>query len=78
MRNLAIVTSAHGIKEKHNMEELLTVAEVSKALKVTKDQVYRWIKAGTLCASKFPSGTIRISEEQIKDFLAEEKVSEKT
>lgn len=57
------------------MDELLTVAEVSTILKVTKDQVYRWIKAGTLEAIKFPSGTIRLSEEHIKKFLQTGKSS---
>lgn len=51
------------------MNELLTVEEVSKILKVTKDQVYRWIKAGALDAIKLHSGTIRLTEDHINDFL---------
>ena len=55
------------------MEELLTVAEVSKALKVTKDQVYRWVKAGTIQSVKLKTGGIRFKEEHVADFLQTEK-----
>lgn len=51
------------------MDELLTVKQISEILKVTKDQVYRWIKAGTLDAVRLPSGTLRITMEVFEDFL---------
>lgn len=41
-------------------EELLTVAESAKALKVSPYTIYRWIAAGTLPAVRFSRKVIRI------------------
>jgi excisionase family DNA binding protein len=42
------------------IEELLTVAESAKALKVSPYTIYRWIAAGTLPAVRFSRKVIRI------------------
>lgn len=64
------------------MEELLTVAEVSKALKVTRDQVYRWAKSGVIQSVRLKTGGIRFTEQQVLDFMVPQKheknLSEKT
>ncbi len=63
------------------MEELLTVAEVAKALKVTRDQVYRWAKARIIQSVRLKTGGIRFTEGQVLSFMVpqvpEKKDSEK-
>ncbi len=49
------------------MEQLLRVSYLSKKWDVSMDQVYRWIKDGSLPARKTDAGTIRVVA---KDALA--------
>jgi len=51
------------------VDELLTVAEVSKILKVHKGSVYRWVYDGRLECTKV-GRSVRFTEKQVEDFLA--------
>lgn len=50
-------------------EQLLTVPQVEKALQVSDETVYRYIRAGKLKAIRV-GGLWRISEEALREFLA--------
>lgn len=52
-------------------EQLFTVDEVSKQLKVTRQTVYNWITAGKLDVIR-AGRSIRISASAIERFLAEQ------
>ena len=54
------------------MEELLTVAEVAKALKVHPKSVYRWIYEGRINSYKI-GNRIRFTDEQIEAFVNEQR-----
>lgn len=60
------------------MEQLLKVSYLSKKWNVSMDQLYRWIKDGSLPARKSEAGTIRVSEKDADAFWAEKDISEKT
>ena len=54
-------------------EELYTVDEVAKRLKIRPESVRRFIRQGVLKASKLgtgPRAQIRISETAVKEFLS--------
>ena len=53
-------------------QEILTVKEVAKYLRVTPDTVYRLSKRGTIPASKV-GRHIRFKREDIEEFLATSK-----
>lgn len=50
------------------MDKLLSVKETSKILGVHHNTIYRWIKEGSLSAHSM-GGSLRISEQQIQEFL---------
>jgi len=54
------------------MEELLTVVQVSKILKISKMTVYRYIKAGKLSAIKV-GRDFRIKQSDFDAFLERHK-----
>lgn len=54
-------------------EELLTIEEVAKALKVSKMTIYRYIKAEKLPAYKLEQ-ELRIKEDDLAEFLKQRKV----
>ena len=56
-------------------EEYLTVDEVAKRLKVTRQAIYNWINEGRLKAVKAGRST-RIPESAVKEFLQPWKPSE--
>ena len=60
------------------MDKLLTAEDAGDILRVTPDQIYRYIKASLLECERFPTGQIRITEEQIKKFLAKKTIEKKT
>jgi excisionase family DNA binding protein len=54
------------------MEELYTVKEVAKKLKVAESTINRWVSEGKLKALKLSEGrkgAVRFREEDIKTFL---------
>lgn len=53
------------------MQELLTVHDVSGALKVTKYTVREYIKAGKLRATKLGGKEYRISKSDLEKFIAD-------
>lgn len=59
------------------MEELLTVAEVAKLLRVHPKSVYRWIYEGKINSCKI-GNRIRFERNQITDFVVKKTFSEKT
>lgn len=58
------------------MEELLTVKEVAKTLRVHPKSVYRWVETGKIACSH-AGGSIRFTEEQVETFLAQKNIPEK-
>jgi excisionase family DNA binding protein len=48
---------------------MLTVQEVADKLKVRRNTVYRWIRAGKLKALKISGGTVRIDEADLEEFI---------
>ena len=62
-------------KNKMQLSEEITlysILEASKILKVTKQALYTWVRAGEIEASKV-GREYRISEKAIKDFLAKNR-----
>ena len=53
---------------------LLTPEQVAEILKVRKDTVYSWIRAGKLPAAKL-SNRYRIAEEDLEAFVEKAKIS---
>ncbi len=54
------------------MEELYTVKEVAKKLKVAESTINRWVAEGKLKALKLSEGrkgAVRFREEDIKNFI---------
>jgi len=54
-------------------DTLMTVNDVAKRLQVTPEQVRRYIRAGTLRASRLgtgPKAKLRISDSALKEFLS--------
>ncbi len=60
------------------MEQLLKVSYLSKKWNVSMDQLYRWIKDGSLLARKSETGTIRVSDKDANAFWTQKKVSKST
>ena len=49
--------------------DILTVAEVAKALKVNKRTVYRWIESGDLKVARLGRKTYRVFESDLNKFI---------
>ena len=52
-----------------NQEQVLLVAEVAKALRVSKQTVRRWIKSGKIKVVRLPSGRYRLPQSDLQDIL---------
>ena len=50
-------------------DDILTIEEVSKVLKVSKRTVYRWIDTGDLKVAKIGRKTYRIFESDLRKFI---------
>lgn len=61
----------NGIGCNRRMRAMYTVAEVATKLKISRSSVYFAIESGTLPHYRFGAGrgTIRVSEEQLQEFL---------
>lgn len=53
-----------------NQEHFYTPGEVAEKLRVTRDCVYKWIKAGKLPAQRPLPRVIRVSESDLAVFLS--------
>ncbi len=58
-------------------QELITPEEASRALKVSKWTIYRWIKEGRLQATKISKGSLRIFKSSIQQLIHEHRVYKK-
>ena len=56
---------------------LLRVSEVAAELRVTPSAVYQWIKAGKIAPVRIGSKIVRISKEELSNFLLREQAREK-
>lgn len=63
------------MKRRNEINDLLTVKEVSKTLKLSQRTVYRLIEAGRLNAIKISRKAYRIPEEELVRFLEKHKKS---
>ncbi len=50
-------------------DDILTIQEVAKALKVSKRTVYRWIDSGDLKAARIGRKTYRVFESDLNKFI---------
>ena len=50
-------------------DDILTVEEVAKLLKVSKRTVYRWIESGDLKVARLGRKTYRVFESDLRRFL---------
>jgi len=50
-------------------DDILTIEEVSKVLKVSKRTVYRWVDAGDLKVARLGRKTYRVFESDLKKFI---------
>ena len=50
-------------------DDILTIEEVAKILKVNKRTVYRWVETGDLKVSRIGRKTYRVFESDVKKFL---------
>ena len=50
-------------------DDILTIEEVSKILKVSKRTIYRWIDAGDLKVARIGRKTYRVFESDLRKFL---------
>lgn len=57
--------------------ELYRVSEVAAELRVTPSAVYQWIKAGKIAPVRIGSKIVRISKEELSNFLLREQAQEK-
>lgn len=48
---------------------MLTVKEAAERLHVSPQTVYRWIDDGLLQVVKYPTGTVRIKDEEVERLL---------
>ena len=55
---------------------LLRVREVAEKSRVTPAAIYHWIKVGKLAPVRIGSKVVRISEEELKNFLVREQARE--
>ena len=51
------------------MEKLMTVEEAAEVLRAHRKTVYGWIEKGLLRAIKLPTGSLRVTEEAIDEFV---------
>lgn len=54
----------------------LRISEVAEIINVDRSTIFRWIEKGYLQSSKFPSGTYRISKQDLQDFIKTYKKKE--
>jgi excisionase family DNA binding protein len=50
-------------------DDILTIDDVAKTLKVNKRTVYRWIETGDLKVARIGRKTYRVFESDVKKFL---------
>jgi excisionase family DNA binding protein len=50
-------------------DDILTIDEVAKVLKVNKRTVYRWVETGDLKVARIGRKTYRVFESDLKKFL---------
>jgi len=50
-------------------DDILTIEEVAKVLKVNKRTVYRWIESGDLKAARIGRKTYRVFESDVRKFI---------
>jgi len=50
-------------------DDILTIEEVAKVLKVSKRTVYRWIDTGELKTARIGRKTYRVFESELKRFI---------
>jgi len=50
-------------------DEILTIKEVAKVLKVSNRTVYRWIDSGDLKAARIGRKTYRVFESDLRKFV---------
>ena len=50
-------------------DDILTIEEVAKVLKVSKRTVYRWIDDGDLKTARIGRKTYRVFESELKRFI---------
>ncbi len=50
-------------------DEILTIQEVAKVLKVSNRTVYRWIDSGDLKAARIGRKTYRVFESDLRKFV---------
>jgi excisionase family DNA binding protein len=55
---------------------LFRVSEIADQLRVTPAAVYHWIKAGKIAPVRIGSKVVRVSEEELKNFLTREQARE--
>ena len=51
------------------MQNLLTVKEAAEILRAQPNTVYGWIEKGLLRAQKLPTGSLRVTQEAIDEFI---------
>ena len=49
--------------------DILTIQEVAKVLKVSKRTVYRWVNSGDLKVARIGRKTYRVFESDLKKFI---------
>lgn len=57
------------------MEKMLTARQVAEMLQVHPKSVYRWIECGKLATIRLGGNRLRITERQIRDFLAQKNIA---
>ena len=50
-------------------DDILTIEEVARVLKVNKRTVYRWIESGDLKAARIGRKTYRVFESDVRKFI---------
>ena len=50
-------------------DNILTISEVAKLLKVSKRTVYRWVESGDLKVARIGRKTYRVFESDLKKFI---------
>jgi excisionase family DNA binding protein len=50
-------------------DDILTIEEVAKVLKVSKRTVYRWIETGELKVARIGRKTYRVFESDLRKFI---------
>ena len=52
---------------------LLRISEVAAVLRVTPSAVYQWIKAGKIAPVRIGTKVVRVSQEELDNFLLREQ-----